>query len=306
MAVYFVLGSILVAWGLGLAILGLVRPDFPPGGTAGRALVGVTILIVVGTLTALLATTEKEHPKEEAAAKAAEQKAEPSAATSPTPAGATPEQQPGGSSGGGAKTVQVSEKEFSIALAGGNKLKAGSYTFAVGNKGKIQHDLAIEGNGLKETKTPLIDAGQSKDLTVDLKAGKYTFFCSVPGHEQSGMKVAVTVGGGAKAAPKAKKPAPKKQAAAKTVKVAEKEFSIALAGGKTLSAGRYTFAADNIGKIQHDLAIEGNGLKETKTPLIDAGQSKDLSVDLKPGTYTFFCSVPGHEQAGMKLEVTVK
>jgi uncharacterized cupredoxin-like copper-binding protein len=206
----------------------------------------------------------------------------------------------------------VSEKEFAIALAGGNKLKAGSYTFAVDNKGKIQHDLVIEGNGLKETKTPLIDAGQSKDLTVDLKAGKYTFYCSVPGHEQSGMKVAVTVGGGATPAAKAKKPTPKqtkpaaKKPAAKTVKVAEKEFSIALAGGKTLSAGRYTFAADNTGKIQHDLAIEGNGLKETKTPLIDAGQSKDLSVDLKPGKYKFFCSVPGHEQAGMKLEVTVK
>ena len=60
--------------------------------------------------------------------------------------------------------MKVSEKEFSIALAGGNKLKSGSYTFAVDNVGKIQHDLAIEGNGIKETKTPLIDAGQSKSL----------------------------------------------------------------------------------------------------------------------------------------------
>jgi uncharacterized cupredoxin-like copper-binding protein len=314
MAVYFVLGSILVAWGLGLAALGLVRSDFPPSGPAGRALVGLTILIVAGTLTALLVTTDKEHPRREAAAKAAEHKAAPGAAASPTPAGATPAQQPSGPSGGGAKTVQVSEKEFSIALAGGNKLDPGSYKFAVANKGKIQHDLTIEGNGLTETKTPLIDAGQSKDLSVDLKPGKYKFYCSVPGHEQSGMKVAVTVGGGAKAAPKAKKPAAKpkpaaakkKPAAAKTVNVAEKEFSIALAGGKTLNAGRFTFAVDNTGKIQHDLTIEGNGLKETKTPLIDAGQSKDLSVDLKPGKYKFYCSVPGHEQAGMKLEVTVK
>jgi uncharacterized cupredoxin-like copper-binding protein len=291
MAVYFVLGSILVAWGLGLAIFGLLRSDFPPGGRAGRGLVAVTVVIVAGTLAALIATTEKEHPREEAAAKAAEQKAE-AGKQAPTPAG------------GPAKTVNVSEKEFSIALAGGNNLKTGTYKFAVDNTGKIQHDLAIEGNGIKETKTPLIDAGQSKSLEVDLKPGKYTFFCTVPGHEQLGMKVAVTVAGGA---PAPKRPPPaKKKAAAKAVNVSEKEFSIALAGGTSLKTGSYKFAVDNIGKIQHDLAIEGNGIKETKTPLIDAGQSKTLDVDLKPGKYTFFCTVPGHEQAGMKLQVTVK
>jgi hypothetical protein len=72
MAVYYVLGAMLVVWGLGLAVFGLVRPDFPPSGPAGRTLVGVTVLIVVATLTALLLSTSKEHPREEAAAKAAE------------------------------------------------------------------------------------------------------------------------------------------------------------------------------------------------------------------------------------------
>ena len=122
------------------------------------------------------------------------------------------------------------------------------------------------------------------------------------------MKVEVTVAGGAAPAkaPAKKKATAKKQAAAQTVKVSEKEFSIALAGGSNLKAGKYSFAVDNTGKIQHDLAIQGNGIKETKTPLINAGQSKNLAVDLKPGKYTFFCTVPGHEQAGMKVEVTVK
>src|SRR5689334_23355747 len=105
MAVYFVLGSILVAWGLGLAIFGLLRADFPPSGSAGRALVGITVLIVAGTLIALLATTSREHPREEAAAKAAEVKAaagtQGAAQTAPAPAG------------GAGKTVKVSEKEFS-------------------------------------------------------------------------------------------------------------------------------------------------------------------------------------------------
>jgi uncharacterized cupredoxin-like copper-binding protein len=295
MAVYFVLGTILVVWGLGLAVLGLLREDFPPAGSAGRALVGTTVLIVAGTFAALLITTDKEHPRQEAAAKAAEQK---EAGGSPAPAPAA----------GGGKTVKVSEKEFSIALAGGKKLKPGSYTFAVDNTGKIQHDLAIEGNGIKETKTPLIDAGQSKSLEVDLKPGKYTFFCTVPGHEQSGMKEEVTVSGGAPPAPAAKKQAApaKKKAAAETVMVTEKEFSIALAGGDSLKAGSYTFDVENQGKIQHDLTISGDALKNAKTDLIDGGKSGKLDVKLKPGKYKFYCSVPGHEQAGMKGTLTVK
>jgi len=89
--------------------------------------------------------------------------------------------------------VDVTEKEFSIALAGGTSLKPGKYKFAVKNEGKIQHDLAVEGGGLNETKTKLIDGGKSADLEVALKPAKYTFYCSVPGHEQAGMKVAVTV-----------------------------------------------------------------------------------------------------------------
>jgi uncharacterized cupredoxin-like copper-binding protein len=298
MAVYYVLGACLVAWGLGLAIFGLLHADFPPSGSAGRALVGVTVLLVIGTLTALLTSTKKEHPKEEAAAKAAEAKA----ATTPPSTGAP---------AAGAKTVKVTEKEFAIALAGGTKLTAGKYTFAVSNTGKIQHDLAVEGNGVKETKTPLINAGQSDSLSVDLKPGTYKFYCTVPGHEQSGMKVSVTVAGapsppGNAAPPKpsaAKKPPAK--AAAKTVGVSEKEFSIALAGGSSLKAGSYKFAVSNTGKIQHDLAIRGGGVK-AKTKLIDAGKNADLAVALKPGSYTFYCSVPGHEQAGMKVAVTVK
>jgi uncharacterized cupredoxin-like copper-binding protein len=294
MAVYYVVGACLVAWGLGLAIFGLLRADFPPAGRPGRPFVLVTVLLVIGTLTALLLSTHKEHPKAEAAAKAKEAKAQaPATATAPS---------------AGAKSVKVSEKEFSIVLAGGNKLTPGAYTFAVGNTGKIQHDLAIEGSGIKETKTPLINAGQTKDLSVDLKPGTYKFYCTVPGHEQSGMKVEVTVAGGAaskKAAPSKKKKAPAK-AAAKTVNVTEKEFSIALAGGNSLKAGSYKFAVRNTGKIQHDLAVQGAGLNGTKTKLIDAGKGADLNVALKPGKYTFFCSVPGHEQAGMKVAVTVK
>jgi uncharacterized cupredoxin-like copper-binding protein len=83
-----------------------------------------------------------------------------------------------------AQTVQVTETEFKIALAG-YKAKAGKFTFQVKNAGKIAHDLAIKGG----PKTKLIQPGQSATLIVTLKPGKYHLYCSVPGHEQAGMKV---------------------------------------------------------------------------------------------------------------------
>jgi uncharacterized cupredoxin-like copper-binding protein len=87
-----------------------------------------------------------------------------------------------------ATTDQASETEFKIAL-GSTELKAGKITFDVKNDGKIPHDLAIKGGG----KTKLIQPGGSAQLMVTLKPGKYHLYCTVPGHEQAGMKVDITV-----------------------------------------------------------------------------------------------------------------
>jgi plastocyanin len=175
MAAYYVLGITFVAFALVITAFGLARGDFPPTRTAGRALMAIAGLIAIGTFVMLVTHTHREHPREEANKKAAEQKASPPAGKPPAATG----------------TVAVTEKEYSIALAGATTLKAGKTTFAVKNDGKIQHDLAVEDG--KEQKTPLIDSGKSATLAVDLKPGKYKLYCTVPGHEQLGMKQAVTV-----------------------------------------------------------------------------------------------------------------
>jgi plastocyanin len=188
MAVYFVLGATFVVWALVLTLLGLTREGFPPSRSAARGLMGVSAAFLVAVLVALISTTEKEHPREEAKAKAAE-KAREAKPVGPTPAtGALQKGKP---------TIGVTEKEYSVTLAGGVKeLKPGKYTFVVANVGQIQHDLAVEGPGLKkEAKTPLIAPHKGANLQVDLPPGKYKLFCTVPGHEQLGMKTAVTVSG---------------------------------------------------------------------------------------------------------------
>jgi uncharacterized cupredoxin-like copper-binding protein len=84
--------------------------------------------------------------------------------------------------------VRVSETEFKISGVA-TDITPGKYTFDVRNDGKIPHDFAIKGG----PKTKLIQPGGSATLTATLDGRKYHFYCSVPGHEQAGMKVDVTV-----------------------------------------------------------------------------------------------------------------
>jgi uncharacterized cupredoxin-like copper-binding protein len=89
--------------------------------------------------------------------------------------------------------------------------------------------------------------------------------------------------------------------AATKVAVSESEFKIK-AASTAFKAGEITFEAKNVGKIPHDLAIKQTG---AKTKLISPGGTAVLKVTLKPGTYELYCTVPGHEAAGMKLNITV-
>jgi plastocyanin len=77
---------------------------------------------------------------------------------------------------------------------------------------------------------------------------------------------------------------------------------------KALSAKSGTVSIDfkNASPLPHDVTIESaSGEKVGATPTFSGG-SKTVSVSLKPGTYKFFCSVPGHRQAGMEGTLTVK
>ena len=58
--------------------------------------------------------------------------------------------------------------------------------------------------------------------------------------------------------------------------------------------------------LTHDVAIEdAQGEEVGATELIASG-SDSTTVDLKPGKYHFFCTVPGHREAGMEGTLTVK
>lgn len=100
--------------------------------------------------------------------------------------------------------------------------------------------------------------------------------------------------------------------------------SLAFAGGSTtlnLTASKTKFAYNkktlkaHAGKITivmknpsavfpHDIAIKGHGIK-AKGKVVHVGGTSKVTVTLKPGTYEFYCTVPGHEAGGMKGKLII-
>jgi plastocyanin len=70
--------------------------------------------------------------------------------------------------------------------------KAGSVTIDFANASPVEHDVAIAQGSSVVGQTPVFTGG-SKTLKVTLKAGTYTFYCTVPGHRQAGMEGTLTV-----------------------------------------------------------------------------------------------------------------
>jgi uncharacterized cupredoxin-like copper-binding protein len=108
--------------------------------------------------------------------------------TSPTGAAATSPASPGAST-----RVEVIENEFSIALSRGD-FSPGTYTFAVSNQGRADHDLAIKGPSV-DGKTEILASSQTGELTVTLQAGTYELWCTVGNHRDRGMQQQITVSG---------------------------------------------------------------------------------------------------------------
>jgi plastocyanin len=74
----------------------------------------------------------------------------------------------------------------------------------------------------------------------------------------------------------------------------------------TAKAGQVTVDFNNPQALTHDVQIEdAQGEEVGGTELIASGEDS-TTVELEPGTYTFFCSVPGHREAGMEGTLTVK
>jgi mono/diheme cytochrome c family protein/plastocyanin len=73
----------------------------------------------------------------------------------------------------------------------------------------------------------------------------------------------------------------------------------------TGSAGQVTLIMPNKSSLVHDISIKGPGVN-ARGKDVPQGATSQATANLKPGKYTFYCAVPGHEQAGMKGTLTIK
>jgi plastocyanin len=72
--------------------------------------------------------------------------------------------------------------------------KAGDVTIDFSNPQPLEHDVAVEDSaGAEVGKTELIASSSTSATLQDMKPGKYTFYCTVPGHREGGMEGTLTV-----------------------------------------------------------------------------------------------------------------
>jgi plastocyanin len=167
---FYIAGGALACWAVLLAFWGIRHHGFPGSARGGRLVMLMSAVLVVCTMTAAVLTGGEG---EEAAA---------------------------GESGGGEGAPAATSRTLALAADPSGALAydkksaavlAGQVTIDFTNDSAVPHNVTIvEGSREIGAGKTISDAKDS--LKVQLPAGEYTFFCSVPGHRQAGMEGTLT------------------------------------------------------------------------------------------------------------------
>jgi plastocyanin len=120
------------------------------------------------------------------------------------------------------------------------------------------------------------------------------FAAGIPGKDQGALATAGQV-------QTSNKPAVEKNGKITIDAVDGTAFSAKTARAKP---GKVTFDMPNKSPLDHNIALKG--VPGAAGKIIPHGAVSTFTATLKPGKYTFYCEVPGHEAAGMKGTLTVK
>ena len=159
---FYIAGALLAVWAVVLAINGIRRPDFPSSTGGRRGVIGVSLLLVLGATSMAVVTAGEDHESEAAVASGAE--------------------------------LDLSADPNGIAEYDKNEglVTAGTVTIKFTNKSPLEHNVAVA-QGTRELGKSDTIKGSQTELKVDLRPGKYEFYCTVDGHRAAGMEGTLTV-----------------------------------------------------------------------------------------------------------------
>jgi uncharacterized cupredoxin-like copper-binding protein len=209
---FYVAGGLLVAWALFVSMaIGMRRPSFPSGLPQERLVIAISAVLVLATVSCAVIVSGGEGKPASAAAATQTPTAETQTGSAETSSAATTESAPASTSSTPTATTgtpappssPAAGKTTKVALAadpGGQlaydtktlRAKAGTVSIVMANMSPIEHNVTLAEGSKPLGGTPTF-VGGSKTLTLKLKAGTYTFYCSVPGHKQAGMEGTLTV-----------------------------------------------------------------------------------------------------------------
>jgi plastocyanin len=103
--------------------------------------------------------------------------------------------QAGGGGGGGGGTVSLSADPSGALAYQETSLtaKAGNDTIDFDNPAPLDHDVCVEDSSGKQLGCSDTVKEDKASLTLNLKSGTYTYYCSVDGHRAAGMEGTLTV-----------------------------------------------------------------------------------------------------------------
>jgi plastocyanin len=203
---FHIVGGALALWAVLLAGLGILNHEFPPKGLE-KVIIGISVILVIGAISSAIAVSGEAKPKgeEQASAKnrTGKEGSEPPSAGTGTPAPGTGSDEGQGQQGNNAQkppgqataqTLQLSADPTGALKFDKTALsaKAGNVRIVLSNPAPVPHNVSLEGPGL-DKEGPTVQKGGNSQVQAKLKPGKYTFYCSVPGHRQAGMEGTLTV-----------------------------------------------------------------------------------------------------------------
>jgi plastocyanin len=203
---FHVVGGLLALWAVVVAALGTLRPDFPGKGGGEKVVIAISAILVVGAIGTAIATSGENKPKGSEVAGAPTKGgkegsgAPPGAAPAPGTGANQGQGSPGTSgqkppAGQTAQTLQLSADASGQLAFDKTTLQAkpGVVRIVLTNPAPVPHNVSIEGPGGLSQNGKTVPKGGSSQVSAKLKPGKYTFYCSVPGHRQAGMEGTLTV-----------------------------------------------------------------------------------------------------------------